>query len=78
MRGCVDAARPLCSLTVLRGERLDMNSEFCPKRDTCSKIKMARLARVCLHCSGIEPVESICARCEEQEEARGRKPVLAA
>jgi hypothetical protein len=59
-------------------ERLDMNPESCPKQGTCSKIKMARLTRVCLCCSGIEPVESICARCEEKEKARERKPVLVA
>jgi hypothetical protein len=76
MGGCDDSARPLCLLTALRKERWDMNPELCPKRDTCSKLKMARLTRVCLHCSGIEPVESICARCEEKEKTRGSKPVL--
>ena len=54
-----------------------MNPEFCSKRDTCSKLKIARLTRVCLHSSGTESVESICARCEEKERVRGRKPVLA-
>jgi hypothetical protein len=57
---------------------VDMNPEFCSKRDTCSKLKMARLSRVCLHCSGIEPVESICARCEEKEKSGERKSMLAA
>jgi uncharacterized paraquat-inducible protein A len=77
MGGCGDTARHLNSLTALTEERRDMNPELCPKRDTCSRLKMARLARVCLHCSGIEPVESICARCEEKEKTRGSKPVLA-
>jgi uncharacterized paraquat-inducible protein A len=78
MGGCGAVARPLYSLTALRKERRDMNSELCSKRDTCSRLKMARLSRVCLHCSGIEPAESICARCEEKEKTRGRKPLLAA
>ena len=57
---------------------LDMNLESCPKRDTCSKIKRARLNRVCLCCPGMEPLESICARCEENEKAGERKPALVA
>ena len=55
-----------------------MNPESCPKRDTCSKIKRARLNRVCLCCPGMETVESICARCEENEKAGEGKPVLMA
>jgi hypothetical protein len=55
---------------------LDMNLESCPKRNTCSKIKRARLNRVCLCCPGMEPVESICARCEEKEKAGERNPAL--
>ena len=54
-----------------------MNPESCPKRNTCSQIERARLNRVCLCCPGIEPVESICARCEENEKAGERKSVLA-
>ena len=59
-------------------ERLDMNTECCPKQDSCSKIESARLRRVCLCCPGIEPVESICARCEEGKMAVEGEPVLAA
>jgi hypothetical protein len=55
-----------------------MNTESCTKRDTCSKIERARLNRVCLCCPGIESVESICARCEENEKPSERKPVLVA
>jgi hypothetical protein len=55
-----------------------MNPESCPKRDTCSKIERARLNRVCLCCPGMETVESICARCEENEKAGEGKPVLMA
>jgi hypothetical protein len=58
------------------GERLNMNPESCPKKGTCDKIKRARLNRVCLCCTGIEPVESICARCEGKEKAGEGKPVL--
>ena len=55
-----------------------MNPESCPKRDTCSKIERARLNRVCLCCLGMETVESICVRCEDNEKAGERKPVLVA
>ena len=68
---------PRYLVTGLRRERLDMNPESCPKRDTCDKIKRARLNRVCLCCLGMEPAESICARCEDNENAGERKSVLA-
>jgi uncharacterized paraquat-inducible protein A len=55
-----------------------MNPESCPKRNTCSQIERAHLNRVCLCCPGIEPVESICARCEENEKAGERKTILVA
>jgi hypothetical protein len=62
----------------LEEREVEMNSESCSKRDTCSKIERARLNRVCLCCSGMEPMESICARCEEKEKTGEGKPVLAA
>ena len=55
-----------------------MNPGSCPKRDTCSKIERARLNRVCLCCPGMELLESICARCEENDKAGEGKPVLVA
>ena len=55
-----------------------MNPESCPKRDICLKIKRSRLTGGCLCCSGIEPVEYNCARCEEKDKTRERKPILVA
>ena len=72
--GCVGATIAVDRLE----ERLNMNPESCPKKDTCAKIKRARLNRVCLCCPGMEPVESICAQCEEKERAGEGKPVLVA
>ena len=72
-----------CSAAPISGDWLEerevvMNPKSCPKRDICSKIKRARLNRVCLCCLGMEPAESICARCEEKEKAGERKPAFVA
>jgi len=50
-----------------------MKFGFCPKLDTCSRIKTARLNRARICCRIVESLESICARCEEEQEASKRQ-----
>jgi hypothetical protein len=42
----------------------------CPKLETCSKIKIARLNRARICCRNPESLESICARCDENQESK--------
>ena len=46
-----------------------MKFGLCPKLDSCSRIKTARLNRARICCRIVESLESICARCEAEQEA---------
>lgn len=50
----------------------------CPKLETCSKIKTARLNRARICSRNMESLESICARCEEHQESKEEKQALVA
>ena len=46
-----------------------MNPESCPMLYSCPKVRMTPMIRVLLHCSAAEAMQSICANCDENQEA---------
>jgi hypothetical protein len=55
-----------------------MKPETCPERDTCSRLRMARLTYARLCCRNGEPLEAICARCQEERKLEEQNEIWAA
>ena len=65
-------------LQEIRGVRtvFQKDSGSCPELYECSKMAMTPMIRALLRCTPEEAMQSICANCDEKQEARERKRVL--
>ncbi len=48
----------------------DNDPESCPKLYECPKIRMTPMIRALLRCTADEAMKSICANCDERQEAQ--------